>query len=64
MKDKDIHFRVSSDLYYTIIGFARSLGISVSALLIESVLASEVVHILVLCQDSERRVVDLTSRQT
>jgi len=45
MKDKDIHFRVSSDLYYTIIGFARSLGISVSALLIESVLASEVVHI-------------------
>lgn len=45
MKDKDIHFRVSSDLYYTIIGFARSLGITVSALLIESVLASEVVHI-------------------
>lgn len=45
MKDKRIQIRVSSDLYYTIISYARSLGISVTQLIVESVLASEVVQI-------------------
>lgn len=45
MKDKRIEIRLSSDLYYTVIGYARSLGISVTDLIIESVLASEVVKI-------------------
>ncbi|WP_281790414.1 MULTISPECIES: plasmid mobilization protein [Erysipelotrichaceae] len=45
MKDKRIEIRVSSDLYYTIISYARSLGISVTQLIVESVLASEVVQI-------------------
>ena len=45
VKDKRIEIRLSSDLYYTFIGYARSLGISVTDLIIESVLASEVVKI-------------------
>lgn len=45
MKDKQLNIRLSSDLYYTFIGYARSLGISITDLIIESVLASEVVKI-------------------